>query len=280
MKLDNVVIVLGKRLVNSRLTVEGVTRVEALSNVIASLPTERTAIIFCGGLTQGQRISEADAMYSYFKSLNAAAVHPFPEHQVLLENRSLNTFQNMRYASRILCDSGLFQLWSARPVEVTLLSNDYHLERIIEIQTLMDEQGLLRVLKSECASMGVTLNLPLDINKHISVPYPHKGPVAAAFLLLDELTTYRVYLEGVKQGAFLRDLSVVRKKPLMIARHAIQQLLALPLDKDSLQQIEDMKKAIEITALDESVGAAEQALRIVHPILTALNRRLDPESIH
>ncbi|MGU3846940.1 YdcF family protein, partial [Vibrio diabolicus] len=67
MKLDNVVIVLGKRLVNSRLTVEGVTRVEALSNVIASLPTERTAIIFCGGLTQGQRISEADAMYSYFK---------------------------------------------------------------------------------------------------------------------------------------------------------------------------------------------------------------------
>ncbi|MFH4572154.1 YdcF family protein [Vibrio diabolicus] len=280
MKLDNVVIVLGKRLVNSRLTVEGVTRVEALSNVIASLPTERTAIIFCGGLTQGQRISEADAMHSYFKSLNAAAVHPFPEHQVLLENRSLNTFQNMRYASHVLCDSGLFQLWSARPVEVTLLSNDYHLERIIEIQTLMGEQGLLRVLKSECASMGVTLNLPLDINKHISVPYPHKGPVAAAFLLLDELTTYRVYLEGVKQGAFLRDLSVVRKKPLMIARHAIQQLLALPLDKDSLQQIEDMKKAIEMTALDESVGAAEQALRIVHPILTALNRRLDPESIH
>jgi hypothetical protein len=104
--------------------------------------------------------------------------------------------------------------------------------------------------------------------------------MAAAFLLLDELTTYRVYLEGVKQGAFLRDLSVVRKKPLMIARHAIQQLLALPLDKDSLQQIEDMKKAIEMTALDESVGAAEQALRIVHPILTALNRRLDPESIH
>ena len=43
----------------------------------------------------------------------------------------------------------------------------------------MDGQGLLRVLKSECASMGVTLNLPLDINKHISVPYPHKGPVAA-----------------------------------------------------------------------------------------------------
>ena len=40
----------------------------------------KTAIIFCGGLTQGQRISEADAMYSYFKSLNAVAVHPFPEH--------------------------------------------------------------------------------------------------------------------------------------------------------------------------------------------------------
>ena len=280
MKLDNVVIVLGKRLVNSRLTLEGEARVEALSNTITSLPTERTAIIFCGGLTQGQSISEADAMYRYFKSLNATAAHPFPERQILLENRSLNTLQNMRYAPQVLRDSGLFELWLTEPVEVILLSNDYHLERIIEVQTLMDEQGLLRVLQSECAFMGITLNIPLDISKHISVPYPYEGPRATAFLLLDELTTYRVYLEGVKRGAFLRDLSVIRKKLLMNARRALEQLLALPLDDDSLQQITVMKKAVEMTILNESVDAAEQALRIVHPILTALNRRLDPESIY
>ncbi|WP_372587969.1 hypothetical protein [Vibrio alginolyticus] len=44
--------------------------------------------------------------------------------------------------------------------------------------------------------------------------------------------------------------------------------------------VEEMKKAVEMTALDESVGAAEKALSIFHPILTALNRRFDPESIH
>ncbi|EGQ9768345.1 YdcF family protein [Vibrio alginolyticus] len=280
MKLDNIVIVLGKRLVNNRLTSEGITRVEALSCRTASLPIERTAIVFCGGVTQGQSVSEAEAMYAYFRALNTDSVNPFPERHILLETESLNTFQNMRYVSQVLCKSGLFELWSGHPVEVILLSNDYHLERIIDIQNLMDEQGLLRVLKSDCESMGVTLNIPLDISKHISVPYPHKGLMAETFLLLDELTTYRVYLEGVKHGVFFRDLSIVRKKPLMIARDAIHKLLSLPLDKEALQHIEEMKKAVEMTALDESVGAAEKALSIFHPILTALNRRFDPESIH
>ncbi len=155
MKLDNIAIVLGKRLVNNRLTSEGITRVEALSCRTASLLTERTAIIFCGGVTQGQSVSEAEAMYAYFRTLNADSVNPFPERHILLETESLNTFQNMRYVSQVLCKSGLFELWSGgHPVEVILLSNDYHLERIIDIQNLMDEQGLLRVLKSDCESMG------------------------------------------------------------------------------------------------------------------------------
>lgn len=101
MKLDNIVIVLGKRLVNNRLTSEGITRVEALSCRTASLPTERTAIIFCGGVTQGQSVSEAEAMYAYFRTLNADSVNPFPERHILLETESLNTFQNMRYVSQV-----------------------------------------------------------------------------------------------------------------------------------------------------------------------------------
>ncbi|MCA2486771.1 YdcF family protein, partial [Vibrio alginolyticus] len=102
---------------------------------------------------------------------------------------------------------------------------------------------------------------------------------AEAFLLLDELTTYRVYLEGVKSGAFQRDLTSVRAQPLLRAKQSINQLRALPLEMDVLQQIAEMKKAIEMTAFDESVATAERALEVFHPILTALNRRLDPESI-
>ncbi|MBE4472842.1 YdcF family protein [Vibrio parahaemolyticus] len=279
MKLGNVVIVLGKRLVNNQLSAEGITRVEALAAKIREMPMENTALIFCGGKTQGQSISEADAMYAYFQTLNTSLAKPFPTSQTLLENRSLNTFENMRNAAKVLCESGLFPLPSQAAVEVILLSNAYHLERILEIQTLMDEQGLLRVLKSQCASVGLDLHISLDIQKHISVPYPHQGPLAEAFLLLDELTTYRVYLEGVKSGAFQRDLTSVRAQPLLRAKQAINQLRALPLEMDVLQQIAEMKKAIEMTAFDESVATAERALEVFHPILTALNRRLDPESI-
>lgn len=279
MKLGNVVIVLGKRLVNNQLSAEGISRVEALAAKIREMPMENTALVFCGGKTQGQSISEADAMYAYFQTLNTSLAKPFPTSQTLLENRSLNTFENMRNAAKVLCESGLFPLPSQAAVEVILLSNAYHLERILEIQTLMDEQGLLRVLKSQCASVGLDLHISLDIQKHISVPYPHQGPLAEAFLLLDELTTYRVYLEGVKSGAFQRDLTSVRAQPLLRAEQAINQLRALPLEMDVLQQIAEMKKAIEMTAFDESVATAERALEVFHPILTALNRRLDPESI-
>ncbi|MFW1334020.1 YdcF family protein [Vibrio parahaemolyticus] len=279
MKLGNVVIVLGKRLVNNQLSAEGISRVEALAAKIREMPMENTALVFCGGKTQGQSISEADAMYAYFQTLNTSLAKPFPTSQILLENRSLNTFENMRNAAKVLCESGLFPLPSQAAVEVILLSNAYHLERILEIQTLMDEQGLLRVLKSQCASVGLDLHISLDIQKHISVPYPHQGPHAEAFLLLDELTTYRVYLEGVKSGAFQRDLTSVRAQPLLRAKQAINQLRALPLEMDVLQQIAEMKKAIEMTAFDESVATAERALEVFHPILTALNRRLDPESI-
>ncbi|TON87431.1 hypothetical protein CGH47_21625 [Vibrio parahaemolyticus] len=279
MKLGNVVIVLGKRLVNNQLSAEGISRVEALAAKIREMPMENTALVFCGGKTQGQSISEADAMYAYFQTLNTSLAKPFPTSQVLLENRSLNTFENMRNAAKVLCESGLFPLPSQAAVEVILLSNAYHLERILEIQTQMDEQGLLRVLKSQCASVGLDLHISLDIQKHISVPYPHQGPLAEAFLLLDELTTYRVYLEGVKSGAFQRDLTSVRAQPLLRAKQAINQLRALPLEMDVLQQIAEMKKAIEMTAFDESVATAERALEVFHPILTALNRRLDPESI-
>ncbi|EGQ9119639.1 YdcF family protein [Vibrio parahaemolyticus] len=279
MKLGNVVIVLGKRLVNNQLSAEGISRVEALAAKTCEMPMENTALVFCGGKTQGQSISEADAMYAYFQTLNTSLAKPFPTSQILLENRSLNTFENMRNAAKVLCESGLFPLPSQAAVEVILLSNAYHLERILEIQTLMDEQGLLRVLKSQCASVGLDLHISLDIQKHISVPYPHQGPLAEAFLLLDELTTYRVYLEGVKSGAFQRDLTSVRAQPLLRAKQAINQLRALPLEMDVLQQIAEMKKAIEMTAFDESVATAERALEVFHPILTALNRRLDPESI-
>ncbi|KIP77520.1 hypothetical protein SN10_02350 [Vibrio harveyi] len=276
MKLNKVVIILGKRLVHDQLSAEGRSRVKALLNVLNEFCFETTALVFCGGVTQGQTVSEADAMYRYFYQLAKAREIDFPEQQIIIENRSLNTVQNMQNAAAELLRSGLCE--AGQTIDVTLLSNDYHLERIIEIQTLMDEQGLLRVLKSRCAEMGVKLNISLDLSHHVSVPYPNTGVLADAFLLFDELTTYRVYLEGVKRGAFERDLAEVRAKPLDIGLGAIEKLQALDLELEVRGQIAEMKKAIEMTAFDDSVVAAEQALAVFHPILTTFNLQLDPEA--
>ncbi|MBR9787559.1 MAG: YdcF family protein [Vibrionaceae bacterium] len=280
MKLDNVVIVLGKRLVKSKLSPEGVSRVRALVSALGPLSMENTAILFCGGKTQGQDIAEADAMFSYFQTFNKGRSRPFPESQILIENRSLNTIQNMNNAAEELVNSGLFQARKhlQPPIKVTLVSNDYHLERILEIQTLMDEQGLLSVLKARCAKMGLELSIPLEMDKHISVPYPHQGTSAEAFLLLDELTTYRVYLEGAVRGVFTRDLASVRAKPLRIAQTAIEKLEVLPLGNESLKNIQEIKKAVAMTALDDNLIALRRSLGILHPLLTVMNRVIDPES--
>ncbi len=287
MKLDNVVIVLGKRLINNQLSREGISRVTALAeavkamSVIKTMSVSNTAILFCGGRAEGQNVAEADAMFHYFRELNASLHAPFPENHILLENHSVNTIQNMQYAAEVLCSSGLFHTSSLfqTPVNVTLLSNDYHLERIMEIQTLMDEQGLLRVLKSRCASTGLELNIPLDISKHISVPYPHKGYLAEAFLRLDELTTYRVYLEGITNGVFRGDVTDVKAQSLRIALSAIEKLQMLPLEKEIQQPVEEMKEAIMMTASDNSMNLAKQALGKLHPTLTLLNRAVDPDDL-
>ncbi|BCN25684.1 YdcF family protein [Vibrio alfacsensis] len=276
MKLNKVVIVLGKRLVGNQLTAEGRTRVEALVDALGRLCFSSTAIVFCGGVTQGNVLSEADAMHAYFLQLSSARGVVFPPQQIIVENRSLNTVENMQNAAFELHKSGLCKM--GQSIKVLLLSSQYHLERIIEIQTLMDEQGLLRVLKMHCAQKNIELDIPLVMHEHISVPYPHSGKLAEAFLLCDELTTYRVYLEGVRRGVFKRELSKVKSKPLAIALSAIERLETLKLDDGIQRQISEMKKAVEVTAFDDSVLLAEEALSVFHPILTALNQQLDPEA--
>ncbi|MFA0521921.1 YdcF family protein, partial [Vibrio sp. 10N.222.55.E8] len=52
-------------------------------------------------------------------------------------------------------------------------------------------------------------------------PYPYQSTQGELFLLVDALTTYRVYLEGVSTGAFERDLESVRQKPEQLSLDAL-----------------------------------------------------------
>ncbi|RTZ17576.1 YdcF family protein [Vibrio aquaticus] len=273
MNVSDVILVLGKRLHNNKLTAEGRSRVDALISLLASVDCTRTALVFCGGITPNQTNSEAREMYEYFMQSLPNPQPVLPE--ILLEDRSVNTIENVINAADTLIESKLCQ--TGQQVTVHFVSNDYHLKRIFEIQSLMDEQGLLRVLKSRCALSGLDITIPIEHSAHTYVPYPHTTEQGNVFLLLDELTTYRVYLEGVKRGAFDRPLNQVRAEPLKIASKALKKLLDLELGKEVSDELEVIKRAVEMTTPDLPYQELAEQLLLLDTTLTQLNRTLDPE---
>lgn len=271
MNIINVVLVLGKRLFNNELTLEGRTRVEALHTAAKNLPLDQSAIIFCGGTTDGQMQTEAQAMFDYFKLFSKGELPP----HIILEDRSTNTIENIQNAADKLIASQLCE--SGQELSVQFVSNEYHLKRIFEIQTLMDEQGLLRTLKTRCAESGLKLNIPMSLEAHVCVPYPHITPLGQTFLRLDELTTYRVYLEGVKSGTFTRPLEQVRQQPYHIAIAAIQELKQLLSDHNEMKSLKLIEIAVERTSSSATRVEVIDQLRILDQCLTSLNRQFDPE---
>ncbi|MGF1718807.1 YdcF family protein [Vibrio kyushuensis] len=278
MGIEKVIIVLGKRLQNSQLTLEGKSRVDALIDYLPSQSPSHTALLFCGGTTKGQSISESQAMFGYFQ-MHAGSIE-FPTLHILLEQDSTSTVENIQHGSKALLDSGLIK--NDAQLEVVFVSNDYHLYRIFEIQQLMDEQGLLGVLRAKCLAQGVTLNISYRLDDHVSVPIPYNDVKADLFLHVEALTTYRVYLEGVVSGVFRRDLTEVRKQPLKIAEQALIALNQQLTGNDEFMMlallVQTLEKAVFETMPNMPIKKVREYLAVLDTNLTLLNRYLDPES--
>lgn len=60
-------VVLGKRLNSDALTVEGKSRVDGLLSALQCRENSSVLIVFCGGVTAGQTVSEAQRMHEYFQ---------------------------------------------------------------------------------------------------------------------------------------------------------------------------------------------------------------------
>ncbi|MFA0196900.1 YdcF family protein [Vibrio artabrorum] len=280
MSIHHLLIVLGKRLNGNKLTAEGIGRVDALVEYLTAESNKQTAVAFCGGVTKGQTISEADAMHQYFRQLENQRAHPFPLGAILLEQLSTNTLENIQNLASEMIESGLFV--RGQSVKVTFISHDYHLQRIFEIQSLMDEQGLLKVLVEKCSALGVNLQIKRHLDAHVAVPYPYQSTQGELFLLVDALTTYRVYLEGVSTGAFERDLESVRQKPEQLSLDALNIAKELVRGSsnfvlmDSLLPVLD--RCIQQTSASADIKKVREYLALLDTNLTLLNRYLDPES--
>lgn len=77
-----------------------------------------TTVVVSGGQGAEEPTSEAQGMAGYL------ADHGFPRENIILEDRSVNTFQNLSYTARLLEESGI-------GVEegVVVVSNGFHLTR-------------------------------------------------------------------------------------------------------------------------------------------------------
>ncbi|MFA0015690.1 YdcF family protein [Vibrio lentus] len=283
MSINHLLIVLGKRLNGNKLTDEGISRVDALVEYLAELLVEesnqQTAVAFCGGVTKGQTLSEADAMHQYFRKLESEREAPFVLGEILLEQHSTNTVENIQNLASEMIESGLFS--RGQSVKVTFVSNDYHLQRIFEIQMLMDEQGLLKVLVEKCSALGVDLQIDRQLEAHVAVPYPHQSTQGQLFLLMDVLTTYRVYLEGVVAGSFERDLESVRREPERLALEALTRVGCLLKESSQFGIIGTLRpvlaSCIQQTPAVTDIKKVREYLALLDTNLTLLNRYLDPE---
>ncbi|CAH8240306.1 YdcF family protein [Vibrio aestuarianus] len=282
-------VVLGKRLAADQLTLEGQSRIDRLVMALRCNEIDNSVLAFCGGVTKGQTVSEASAMYRYLVSQvdecsnqRGGLSNLLNRNHILLEESSTNTVENIENLAIELLKTG--QLQAGNQLHVTFISSDYHLQRIFEIQQLMDEQGLLGALKKRCEQSGLTVLVDYDISRHFVAQYPYQHLEAQLFLLCDELTTYRVYLEGVVRHSFARDLESVRYEPYRIGNSALNRMNALIQQSEKwsflVLSIELLRECIEATHCEQSPQMIEPYLIIFDTHLALLNRWFDPEQSH
>lgn len=76
-------------------------------------------IVVSGGQGPDEHISEAQCMYDYLTE------HGVDEEQILLEDRSSNTVENLRYTMELLADEGY-----DTTADMVVVSNGFHLTRV------------------------------------------------------------------------------------------------------------------------------------------------------
>ncbi|WP_114767000.1 YdcF family protein [Vibrio rhodolitus] len=285
--VTEVLIVLGKRLVNDELTEEGRSRVSALVEVLPRLTHKQVAIMFCGGGPEEHARTEAEALFEHFTQLAPNFAQYLSPQRIMLENQSTNSVQNLIFAADLLADQLLAeQLFEEHlgskisPICIRLVSSDYHIERIIEIEKLMPEQGLVGRFIRHAQQRGISIDLPLVMAQHTIAQYPYQTEQGKAFLLIDKLTTYRVYLEGVVAGVFQRPLASVRKPPYQLALTALSQLRQLDCMYNSQVALRRLTALVEQTSPEVSLERNKEMLVEFNHLLLTLNRQFDPDAEH
>ena len=112
-------------------------------------------VIASGGQGPDEHISEAEAMADYLVE------HGFPEGQILLEDESHNTSQNLMYTRELLEESGLD--WQGN---LLVVSNGFHLARV---RMLAQRYGLGEISTLAAPSSHIPSRLMMYIREPLAL---------------------------------------------------------------------------------------------------------------
>jgi len=123
-----VLVLFGKRLTHGAMDDEFRQRADRLANLLRQTP--RRMCVLLGGTLPGQTVSEARVAAEYLRTAKVEG-----RSQLILEQGSRHTLENLRNARLLLAESG--------DLRCTLISSRYHLARCQAIATSLGFQATL-----------------------------------------------------------------------------------------------------------------------------------------
>ncbi len=271
-------VLLGKRLINNDISGEGLARVRFLAAQLAQAP-EGCLLAICGGIMPGSQVREADCFWRHCQGLLLEQGLHWPRERLILENRSTSTKENLQYLAGLLLRHP--RLAQQAQLRLRLVSSEHHLQRILGIQQRFPRRGLLLQLQNSLGRAGINAQIGGSIENHLPAPYPYQGTRAQAYLELQQLTHWRVYLDLLlldpramdrQQGTEVRAMTA---QSLNRLEHLTQQG---PSDPGELRAaIHSLQALLQQSSSLSGPEQLQQLRQQVEAIFQQLSRELDPD---
>ncbi|CBJ25541.1 conserved unknown protein [Ectocarpus siliculosus] len=205
-ELRQVLVVIGKHLIRDQVTVEYASRIRRLVQGLKSGRLQPDLVCFTGGTVRDNRVADASAGYVFFRHLCEQHEVGTENIGILVESESTCTKEALdnvvKEVSRMEREElhereregeGRSAAWPRQKYHFTLISNEYHLSRIITVHQISETVSLLAPLKLLEASWG-----------YEQVPYPYacsnddaKEFQANVYKTLEDLVPLQVNVQAV-----------------------------------------------------------------------------------
>lgn len=189
---SHVAVLFGKHLIRDQISVEFAKRIVTFIKQLISGALKPDVICFTGGkgLEDQAAISEAAAGYAFFRAICEEICFDVSRFDFILEERSRNTKENMRFVIDELRRRSGSQAISA--CHFTLVSSDYHLIRIQEIHRLSPRQSILFPLEVSNATWNcIFAAYPFCVSRDAATAF-----LGRAIVLANDLGILQVNLNG------------------------------------------------------------------------------------